>query len=382
VNPDTLAVIWILPAAFLLMLAALAVLLWRSGRSNLLQQQLLREMHERSAAEHAEKDRLAALLSESQARNLETLQVQFTSAIDTLNRQLGMVTGSLNSQLSETRGNIGRQLDGTRQVVMQVNEKLGELSEAARHMHEVGKDISSLQDILSAPKLRGNFGELLLEDLLSQVLPAGNFSLQHSFSTGEKVDAVIRLGGSLVPVDSKFPLESFSRLLTSQTETERRRCRRDFTVSIRRRIDEIASRYIRPDEGTFDFALMYIPAENVFYEVIVGDDQAPDGNGILGYALSRHVVPVSPNSFYAYLMAVAYGLKGLRIEKDARRIRGKLGELAVSLERFGEDFALGVRHLDNARSKFADGDRKLAVLSESFRGVGSDEGQDPAPGEP
>lgn len=368
----TIPMLWLVAPAVLLVLTLLLLLLRRSARTSALQQRLLRELTERNAAEDAGQDRLAALVMEGQARNLETLQAQFSGAVDTLNRQLGLVTGSLNDQLSKTQGTIGRQLDGTRQVVRQVMEKLGEISEAARHMHDVGKDISSLQDILLSPKLRGNFGELLLEDLLSQVLPSANFSTQHAFSTGEKVDAVIRLGDSLVPVDSKFPLESFTRLGKARNDAERKRERRDFVASLRQRIDEIASRYIRPDEGTFDFALMYIPAENVFYEIIVREEDGSD-DGILGYALARHVIPVSPNSFYAYLMAVAYGLKGLRIEKDARSIRGKLGEVAVSLHRFGDDFSLMGRHLDNARSKFGDADRKLIALTEIFRGIADGE---------
>jgi DNA recombination protein RmuC len=211
-------------------------------------------------------------------------------------------------------------------------------------MHALGKDISSLQDILRAPKLRGGLGELLLEDLLSQVLPSANFETQYTFASGEKVDAVIRLGDCLVPVDSKFPLESFTRMQGAETDEERRKCRR----------------------------VMYIPAENVFYEVIVRDDDAGAGDGISAYALARHVVPVSPNSFYAYLMAIAYGLKGLRIEERAAEIRGQLGEIRQALGRFSEEFQVVGRHLENARGRYGDADRSLARIRETFRLIASE----------
>ncbi len=358
----------ILLAAFCLML----FLLWRSSRSALLFEQQLRELHRLASAAGERQEGLSRLLAEGQLRGMESLQGQFATVVETLNSQLAAVASTLNEQLAQTRGNIGRQLDGTHKVVASVNERLGELSETARHMHALGKDISSLQDILRAPKLRGGLGELLLEDLLSQVLPSANFETQYTFASGEKVDAVIRLGDCLVPVDSKFPLESFTRMQGAETDEERRKCRREFFASFRRRVDEIDDKYIRPDEKTYDFALMYIPAENVFYEVIVRDDDAVAGDGISAYALARHVVPVSPNSFYAYLMAIAYGLKGLRIEERAAEIRGQLGEIRQALGRFSEEFQVVGRHLENARGRYGDADRSLARIRETFRLIASE----------
>lgn len=361
-----------------LLLTTLIFLQLRSGRSSALFREQFLDLSKRLDEAALRQEGLSRMLSEGQVKNLETLQSRFAGAIDTLNRQLGTMTATLNDQLSQTRGNIGQQLDGTQKVVSRVQERLGELTVTARNMHELGRDIARLQEILQAPKLRGNLGELFLQELLSQVLPAGSFGTQHSFSSGEKVDAVIRLGDRFVPVDSKFPLESFNRILECDSEDERRKGRRDFAVSVRRRVDEIAGKYIRPDEGTYDFALMYIPAENVYYEVIIRDESSVDNRGIFSYALERHVIPVSPNSFYAYLMTIAYGLKGLHIEKRAEEIWGQLGHLRRGLEKFGDDFQVLGRHLDNARGKFNDAESKIERLRESFHRIsgGEDDGVD------
>lgn len=359
-------------AALLLTLIVLIILQWKSGRSTLLLQGHLEELRRSAADAGARQQDLGRILSEGQLRNMETLQSQFASVVETLNIQLSSVSSTLNQQLAQTTGSIGRQLDGTQKVVSGVQEKLGELSETARHMHALGKDISSLQDILQAPKLRGNLGELFLEELLSQVLPASSYETQYTFSSGEKVDAVIRLGEHLVPVDSKFPLESFIRIQSADSEEAEKKARREFRNSVRRRIDEIADKYIRPDEKTYDFALMYIPAENVFYEVIIREESSASGQDMAGYARGRHVIPVSPNSFYAYLMALAYGLKGLRIEESAVEIRGKLAEIRQNLGKFTDEFMVLGRHLDNARGKYSDADKSLARLRETFRLVTSD----------
>ena len=354
-------------------LAVLLVLQWRAGRHAGIFRERLLDLARRLDETAAREERLSTLLAEGQAKNLETIQSRFAGAVDTLNRQLGTVTSSLNDQLSQTRGNIGRQLEGTQKVVSHVQERLGELTATAKNMHDLGRDIARLQDILQAPKLRGNLGELFLEELLSQVLPPGSFGMQHTFSTGERVDAVIRLGDRLVPVDSKFPLESFNRILSSDSDDAKKKARREFISSVKKRIDEISGKYIRTSEGTYDFALMYIPAENVFYESIVRDGDAGDGKSIFNHALEKHVVPVSPGSFYAYLLAVAYGLRGLQIEKRAEEIWGELSRLRTGLEQFGEDFQVLGRHLDNARGRYADADRKLGGLHETLRHISGDD---------
>jgi DNA recombination protein RmuC len=179
------------------------------------------------------------------------------------------------------------------------------------------------------------------------------------FSNGERVDAVVRLGEKIVPIDSKFPLDNFKRIIECKTEEERKGYQKTFYRDVKKHIDDIASKYIVPNEGTYDFALLYIPAENVYYETITKDDSFGEGKGILNYALNKRVIPVSPNSFYAYLQVIVLGLKGLQIEKDAQKILVLLASLKKDLGGFQEDFQLVGKHIANAMNKFEEARRRL-----------------------
>ncbi len=286
--------------------------------------------------------------------------------------QLDAIMRTVNENLSRTQGNITSQLGQTSAVVSEIQKKLGALEESTNQMKVIGRDISSLQDILRAPKLRGNLGEYLLEDLLMQILPAGNFILQYAFADGAKVDAVITLGERLIPVDAKFPLESFVRLFEAGDEEGQRKHKKEFVKSFKLRVDEIAEKYIRPDEGTYDFALAYIPAENVFYEAMISDGLDGRNYGIFNYAVERHVIPVSPNSFYAYLMAIAFGLKGLRIEQRTKEILKDLVKVQEGFAQFHADFLLLGKHLGNAGSKYDETAKKAEKFKDrlaDFTGV-------------
>ncbi|MGH7645787.1 MAG: DNA recombination protein RmuC, partial [Gemmatimonadales bacterium] len=210
-------------------------------------------------------------------------------------------------------------------VLADVRERLGELGAVARRLETVGETVSEVQQLLQVPKLRGTLGEVWLEELLRQILPPAHFHMQHRFTSGERVDAVVTLGDRLVPVDAKFPLEACQRMLAATTPEDAERERRAFGRSLRDRIDEIADKYIRPDEGTYDFALMYIPAENVYYEAVLRAQDPEDGRSVLGHALRRRVIPVSPHTFYAYLLVILHGLKGMAVESRAREMQGRLG---------------------------------------------------------
>ena len=262
---------------------------------------------------------------------------------------------------------VGERIADTTRVFGEVREKLGELAKGTQQIEEVGKNISSLQDILRAPKFRGGFGELLLERLLADILPHENYELQYRFQSGEAVDAVIKIGDKLVPIDSKFPLEDFERVLVAESEEEQTSLRRQFTRTIKKHIDNV-TKYIVPDEGTFDFALMYIPAENVYYETILrGNAEVGE---IYAYSLQKRVIPVSPNSFYAYLQVIILGLKGLHIERTASEILGHLGRLQSDLEDFQEDYEVMGGHIRHAANKYDEAGRKLARLEDKLRLAG------------
>ena len=313
-------------------------------------------------------------------QQLDALRGQLAQALagqgQLVSQQLAQLTGQLNDRLRESleliqrsQASVGERLDNTSRVVGEVQKGLGELSAATAKVYEVGRDVATLHDILRAPKLRGGLGELLLGDLLAQVLPPAHFTLQHAFRSGERVDAVVRLGSGLVPVDAKFPLEDFRRLLEAGDDDERARSRKAFLARVRKHVDDIAAKYILPDEGTFDFALMYIPAENVYYEAVIRDDE----RALAGYALERKVIPVSPNSFYAYLQAIVLGLRGLRIESRAQEVMGQLARLTGDLGRVREDFRLVGKHLTNATQAWQSADRRLDRFDGKLDAVGGGE---------
>lgn len=285
---------------------------------------------------------------ENQTKSLLEQQKLLNQTQSILSEQLKNVTDNV----SQGQGNITSSLRMTVGVIQEIQKKLGSLETTTQHIQEIGKDISSLQEILQAPKLRGNLGEYLLEELLKDILPASNYEMQYSFKDNTKVDAIIKLGKGLVPVDSKFPLESFQRLISAEDELEKKKFKKEFIVSVKNRIDEISNKYIKPDENTFEFGLMYIPAENVFYEIIISDSLSEKQYELLKYAIDRHVIPVSPNTFYAYLMAIAYGLKGFKIEQETKQLINQLAGIQNQFNSFYQDFSTLGKHISNAGSKY------------------------------
>lgn len=302
---------------------------------------------------------------ESQNKALLNQQQLFQTTQQNLNEQLkNIMTGVNNSQ-----SNITNSLRQSNSVIQDIQKKLGTLEATTQNIQEIGKDISSLQEILQAPKLRGNLGEYLLEELLKDILPTDNFEIQYSFKDNTKVDAVIKLGDGIVPVDSKFPLESFQRLISAEDEADKKKFKKEFTTSVKARIDEIADKYIKPAEGTFEFGMMYIPAENVFYEIIITDSLSDKQYEILNYAISKHVIPVSPNTFYAYLMAIVYGLKGFKIEQEAKTIIKQLSAVQTSFGAFYNDFQTLGTHLGRAESKFNDLNKSADKLNDKVNQI-------------
>jgi DNA recombination protein RmuC len=328
--------------------------------------------------------RMRSLLRETQGdqswllmqQQIDQLRVQFGQVLDNstqlIQQQLGQMIGHVNERLREnsevlqrTHQSVGERLDNAARVFGDVQRSLGGLEQGNQKIYEIGKDIASLQEILRSPKLRGGLGEFFLEDLLAQVLPAQHFTTQYCFRSGEKVDAVIKLGSSLVPVDSKFPLENFKRIVESALDEDKARAKRQFAADVRKHIDAIAAKYILPDEGTYDFALMYIPAENVYYEIIIKDDSMEE-KSLSYYAMSKRVVPVSPNSFYAYLQAIVLGLKGMTIEQRAKEIIECLSRLQGDFTRFRDEFSLLGKHLGHAQSSYQSAEKRAEQFGQKL----------------
>ena len=339
----------------------------RDRGADLLQQQLL-DLRGRLDRIVSAQDRIPSAMAEGRAAQAEAIA-----------RQMETVAALVSRQLEASGTSVGQRLEETGRAVADVRERLGQLAEATRRLEAVGETVVEVQELLRVPRLRGTLGEVWLEELLRQVFPSAQYDLQYGFRSGARVDAVIRIGDRLVPVDSKFPLEACQRMLAAADDDERERERRSFRRSLRERIDEIAGKYICPDEGTFDFALMYIPAEAVYYEAVVRGEDLEDGTGVLAYAMARRVIPVSPHTFYAYLSAVLYGLKGLQVEARAREMLGALNELEQQFGRFRITFEKVGTHLANAQKQFSEGERQAMKVGERLSVMTGPGGEPPVP---
>ena len=285
---------------------------------------------------------------------------------NSVNQQLNAVTQQVNERLKETsqalldgHKTVGDRLDSATKVFGDVQKSLGRLEETHKQIYEISKDISSLQELLRAPKFRGEMGETLLGKLLEDILPKENIKLQHRFKSGDIVDAAIVIGSNIISIDAKFPLENFQRVQEAASEEEKKSSYRIFIRDVKTRIDEVASKYILPDEDTFDFALMYIPAEAVYYQIARDEE-------LSSYARARKVIFVSPNTFYAYLQAILYGLRGINIQRNIQQIFAQLSRLQIDFKKFSEDFELIGSHLSNAAKKYNDARDKLTQFNDKL----------------
>jgi DNA recombination protein RmuC len=273
--------------------------------------------------------------------------------------QMNALLGQMGARLAENAQAVQKMGSDTGRLIADLHVRLGELGKSSQQILALGQDVRGLQQIFQAPKTRGALGEVSLNAILQQCFSAEHVRIQHEFATGDRVDALLRLPGGAVSIDSKFPLAAFRKRLEAGSDDERRLAGRAFGREVRRHVDDIAAKYIRPSEGTLDFALMYIPAESVFYDVVV---RAADEEDINEYALKQRVIMVSPNSLYAYLQAIGFGLMGLKVEQRAREILAGLQQVGGDLGDLRDGFDLGQKHLRNAQSAFGEASEKLARL--------------------
>jgi DNA recombination protein RmuC len=322
--------------------------------------------------------RLDRLLAET-GRAREAAQA-VDRRFDELRRSVDGRVEGIEVRLAAGQQSVADHLGKSTHLMKELGERLGRLQEASQKIEKLAGDVTRLEDLLKPPKLRGTLGEMFLEQALAQVLPPGAYAMQHPLAGGGIVDAVVFVQDRLVPVDSKFPLENYRRAREHAEEGERRRARQLFSRDVRRHVDSIAEKYIRPGSGTCDFAFMYVPAEAVYAE-IVGDEE--DGS-LADYASSHRVIPVSPRLLYAYLSTVALGLRGLELQENARQVQQNLAELTGCWDRVsGPLEKLGV-HLGNAHKQFEETSKAVDRFAARLESIAdkADEKLDSAGGAP
>jgi len=257
------------------------------------------------------------------------------------------VTGQITSQ---AKTEMAEELKNTRAQIGEIQKQLGEVQEAGKQMSETAR---TLEGILGGAKSRGSFGEVTLERLLEDALPPSQYSMQYRFTSGEAADAVIHLRDKkIMAIDSKFPLDAFRRIASEGDDA-----RRTFATAVKGHADSIAGKYIVPQEQTLDVALMFVPSETVYYELLVTTDSK--GLALDAYCRQQNVLAVSPNTLHAHLCVIAMGLRGMQIEENAKHLSAGLDGLHVLMNKFYDNYEKIGTHLKNAQQSYSEADKKF-----------------------
>jgi len=239
--------------------------------------------------------------------------------------------------LQENSKQLNERLDKTAEVIRDVGKGVGEMS-------EIGRSIKELQDVLRSPKLRGNIGEEILKDLISQMFPKNSFNLQYQFKSGEKVDAAIKTEAGILSIDSKFPMENYQKMLKAKDENEKLNFEKELIRDVKKHISAISKKYILPQEGTMDFALMYVPSEGIYYEIV-------NMSEVMEFAKQERVYIVSPSTLYAHLQMILLSFEGRKIESRAKDILILLRSLQIDYKKVDENIGLLGKHLNSASAQ-------------------------------
>ncbi len=292
-----------------------------------------------------------------------------------LQQQLNQMNQNVDSKLSESAQQMQSQFNQSAKIIRDVTEKLTKLDDTNRQVVNFAEQLQSLENILKNPKQRGILGEYYLEELLKNVFSPSQYQMQYGFKDGEIVDAAIFLGDSkIIPIDSKFSLENYNRIIKENDSIKRGELEKLFRQDLKNRIEETA-KYIRPQEGTLDFAFMFIPAEAVYYDLLVNKIGAIKSNtrDLIDYAVrEKHVHIVSPTSFYAYLQTILQGLRAMQIEESAKEIRKRVEVLGKHLssyneylEKLGNHLSTTVNTYNSAYKEFGKMDKDVMKITDS-----------------
>lgn len=311
----------------------------------------------------------------------QEIQAQLTAQAQAVAGQINQLTQSVTQQFlqvgqqlqngiasagtlaSQAQQAVSQQLRASTEMLGTIRQQLGEVQQAGRELSQASQ---ALQMVLAGAKTRGTLGEVALERLLEDALPRSAYDFQYTFATGVVVDAMVRSGDNILSIDSKFPLDAYRRLVETGEDA-----RKEFAQAVRKHIDSIAEKYILPSEGTLDVALMFVPSESVYYELLMTED--PKAGPLDEYSRRKGVIPVSPNSLHAYLSAILMGLKGMKVEENAKRLLNSLAGLKRQVETFAEVYERLGSHLRHAQQNYEDAAGKLertqAALDQMTQGA-------------
>jgi DNA recombination protein RmuC len=308
-----------------------------------------RQTDESSVAVRALEQRLDVITAEMNRTFAQSLQ----QATQSLNGTIGSMRDETRAVREDTRAAIQQQ-------AVQVTQTLGDLKATNTRILEQSRSLDEFHRMLQSPKLRGDFSEFTLEQMLRDLLPSEHYECQAAIGNG-RVDALIRTPYGALCIDCKFPLDNFRRALDEREPTARDAAMKQFYSDVKARMKEIADRYVLPPQ-TLDVAFMFVPAENVYYEVIGRPE-------LLTYGRQFHIVPVSPNTMYAYLQAIAVGFRGLKIQDEAKRVQEILAQLATRFDKFQDHFNMVGKHLDNAKGQFERAMRDVERFDATLQGM-------------
>ncbi|MEA1962877.1 MAG: DNA recombination protein RmuC [Patescibacteria group bacterium] len=312
-------------------------------------------------------------LSEQNRGLRNTIDNKLAETHKTTQEHFGKTAGIMQNVSQQTQKALADVHTQSQKVIQEVTEKLTKLDETNKQVVNFSAQLQNLQDILKNPKQRGVLGEYYLEETLKNVLPPNSYQMQYGFKDGSIVDAVVFVKDKIIPVDSKFSLENYERILNCSDADEREKLEKSFKQDLKTRIDE-TSKYVKPREKTMDFAFMFIPSEAIYYDLLVNKVGAVQVNtrDLIEYAFTdRHVIIVSPTSFLAYLQTVLQGLKALDIEENAKKIKinvEKLGQHILSydsfLQKLGNSMSTSVNHYNNAYKEFKKIDKDVVKITD------------------
>jgi DNA recombination protein RmuC len=309
---------------------------------------------------------------------VELMKADVTELSRTVVALQSTVGDKLDKSHTAMQTSVQKQLGESAKLVADVTQRLAKLDETNRRVVDVADELKTLQNVLQNPKQRGVFGEYYLQTVLENVLPPGQFQMQYKFEDGVIADAVIFLErGQILPIDSKFSLENYNRMVEAENKTERERLLQKVKIDLKGRIDE-TSKYIRPSENTMDFAFMFIPSESLYYDLLIGSvGSGSSSRDLIEYAFrDKRVIIVSPTSFMAYLQTVLQGLRSLQIEEQAKDIQVRVGKLGQHIARFeeymqklGSSLSTTVNHYNTAHKELGKIDKDIVKIAENESSV-------------